>query len=364
MKKGLFFLLFILILPSVNAFLDLRGAYVSTPELFDFLIFFLIFGIVARISFGRFFGGDEPLQKALSVVVALALAFRGVYLVHLSLTGIGDFLANSPIFWFLIAIFLFFGLFRLVKWVCKRVWLSLLITILLSLCLVYIIFPDSVLRRIPLEMDLIGNVISFLAILFVIFLFVGLIALLKPLLGRWSSQHPRELREPRERKRKSLIPLGRIIEDLRKRRDKRRKPTGDYRPTVPTSRRLVSPKQMDRLERERNKRIRKQERLSKKVRKDLQSKKIKPAGTRPIGGSVKQLVSPEQMDKLEKERGERRVKEQKMVRHLEYLYQKKDMALQKWQMMAANGVDGAKQKVRTLKAELEEISRKMLKYRY
>jgi len=62
------------------------------------------------------------------------------------------------------------------------------------------------------------------------------------------------------------------------------------------------------------------------------------------------------------EQQDRQRKNQKMITHLKQLWQKKDMELQKQQMMAAKGVTGAKQKIRTLEAELAEITRKMQRY--
>ncbi|MAG50548.1 hypothetical protein CL621_02825 [archaeon] len=201
MRKLVYFLLFILILPAVNAFLDLRGIYDSNPFVFDFLVFFAIFGLIARISFGRFFGKTETTQRLLSAVVAFALAFAGVY-AGLSLSAIGDFFANSPILWFLIAIVSFLGLFVFLNWIFKvaglgkpekpgKPWLALLLTTIISLFLYYLIFPESILRMIPFDFDFMGNVVSSLFVLFLLLVLAGLIFFGIRLLKKGSSESPR-----------------------------------------------------------------------------------------------------------------------------------------------------------------------------
>ncbi len=179
MRKLIYFLLFILILPAVNAFLDLRGIYDSNPFVFDFLVFFAIFGLIARISFGRLFGKTETTQRLLSAVVAFALAFAGVY-AGLSLSVLGDIFSNSPIIWFLIAIASFLGLFVFLSWIFKvagigKPWLAFLITTIISLCLYYFIFPENILMMIPLDFDFMGNVVSSLFVLFLILVLASLI---------------------------------------------------------------------------------------------------------------------------------------------------------------------------------------------
>lgn len=73
----------------------------------------------------------------------------------------------------------------------------------------------------------------------------------------------------------------------------------------------------------------------------------------------------EELKQREAERMQQRQQEekyQKMTRHLQMLAAQKERELQKQQMMAAKGVRGAEQRVRTLQAELQEIARKRQKY--
>jgi len=219
MKKGLLFLLFILILPSVNAFLDLRGIYNSYPQWFDFVIFFAMFGVVARIAFGKIFGREEPLHKALSLVVAFALAFAGVYVGYLSLSGLGE----SPIVWLLIFVFLFVGLYGLINSIFKKWWLSLLITILISLFLIYVILPGSVLQKIPLDMSFIGYIASFLGLLFMIFVIFCLVFWGSKKVKEWSSKIPDSGPGVSDKDIKGRRRRGKKSKKARKRKEKKRK---------------------------------------------------------------------------------------------------------------------------------------------
>ena len=55
-------------------------------------------------------------------------------------------------------------------------------------------------------------------------------------------------------------------------------------------------------------------------------------------------------------------KRRKMFNYLQQLRQKKEMQLQKQQMMVAKGIKGAKQKVKTLQSDIEEITKRMKRF--
>ncbi len=80
----------------------------------------------------------------------------------------------------------------------------------------------------------------------------------------------------------------------------------------------------------------------------------------------KQRQAIEQHKKLNQQRAQQtaqeNAKKKKMLTHLQYLYKKKEMELQKWQMMNAKGVTGAKQKIRTLTSEIDAIAQKFNRY--
>ncbi len=70
----------------------------------------------------------------------------------------------------------------------------------------------------------------------------------------------------------------------------------------------------------------------------------------------------QQEKEARRQQEQQKQKSKKMINHLQRQISKKDRELQKWQMYAAKGVSGAKQKVKTLNAEIQEISKKMQRY--
>jgi hypothetical protein len=121
---------------------------------------------------------------------------------------------------------------------------------------------------------------------------------------------------------------------------------------IPPSRQLPSPKEMNKLQKQRQQEQTRQ--LKTQQRQQKREEQVQKLAQVQEQKAVQQKQASAEQEKQRKY--------QKMVLHLNQLAQKKEMELQKQQMMAAKGITGAKQKIRRLESELEEIRRRIQKY--
>lgn len=366
-KKSLIIpVLFVFLLNFVSAqfyegFTDFL--YNIDPNAMTLGVLFIVLFAILFFSLSRIFKDKYGYpNKTIATIVALALSVLCVYWVNrtgFDMTGLFYSIGFSEEILYIIApLIVLVGLiFIFTRFKEKRFGKTLLI---LGGLLLVLSFTDLIYET------------EFLTIISIIMVVVGLWLTLRkprgprgprPRRGPKPWRDPKPWREPKPRRGprgpEGLIgPTG---------------PEGVQGPTGRTGRRFgVTPRQpkpkgrefgLEKM-RQVKERLKQERRAEKEEQKRLQitSKIIPPS---------RQLVSPEQMDKLEKERGQeqrgktlekRQRQYQKMVHHLQMLGGKKERELQKQEMMAAKGVVGAEQKVRTLRAELEEIARKMQKY--
>ncbi len=161
-KKVMYLVISLVILPSVFAqyfpyYFDFRNFYDYSPQLFDFLFFFMIFGGITRLVFTKLFTGkhggllglgkeEPPGLKALYLGVSLALSVSGVYYGFLSLELLG------PVTWPLLMLVLLLAVFAVLSYFMKNKKKAFLVAFLIWILLLLFIqgsAPSGVVRFLP-----------------------------------------------------------------------------------------------------------------------------------------------------------------------------------------------------------------------